>query len=64
MMTRYTYTQADRELAQRIWDAGIATKLSTEDLERGTAIGFVVWPHPSNLCNDVRHGHGVISEPN
>lgn len=55
------YTLADRELAQRIWDAPNAISLSKEDQDRGIALGFIVWPQASNLCNDVRHGHDVVT---
>lgn len=53
------YTQQDRELAQRIWTAPNAIHLDEADRERGLALGFIIWPHASNRCNDVRQGWRV-----
>lgn len=57
------YSRADQELARRIWDAGSPYMLSSDDRDRGQYLGFIISGMPSNLCNDVQHGHGVAREP-
>ena len=54
------YTIADQVLAQRTWDVKNPWRdLNSQDYARAKELGFIVSNMASNLCNDVRHGHGV-----
>ncbi len=58
------YTVDDQVLAQRVWDVRNPWRdLCQRDRERAHELGFIISGMASNLCNDVRHGHGVIAQP-